>query len=395
MSNRVNQSRSSNSSKRSNIRVKSNVGVVIDVILNAGSPYLMTTSLESVTSGKSEWQIGSVLVKRINGDNSNNEDLQIVPPMNNLDVDMPIRGELVELSTTNGVIGYRRIASGALNVGNTTEGVHNKLYPVDGDDDAADILQFGNYFKEQKINNLTLYEGDRLIQSRFGQSIRFSGYNNPENLFAPTMIIRNRQSDIVSNDMEVGDFIDEDINRDGSVILMTSGDQIINFQPGTVDSNGSSNFKTKPERFSDYPSELKGMDQMLINSDRLIFSSKSAEMIFYSKGNIGFITDSNMSIDAKGSANLTFSDNVLLETDSGDVTLLTDGSVLLNTDSTDEPLIRGSAMVDLLGELIDAITKQVYSTPAGPSSTGPINIADFMKMKSKLAQLKSTKNFTE
>ena len=43
--------------------------------------------------------------------------------------------------------------------------------------------------------------------------------------------------------------------------------------PGTVDDKGTSDFETMPDTFKDYPSELSG-DQILINSGRLIFSSK-------------------------------------------------------------------------------------------------------------------------
>ena len=40
------------------------------------------------------------------------------------------------------------------------------------------------YFEPTQINPLNFYEGDKVIQSRFGQSIRFSGYNNIENVLA-------------------------------------------------------------------------------------------------------------------------------------------------------------------------------------------------------------------
>ena len=123
-----------------------------------------------------------------------------------------------------------------------------------------------------------------MIQSRFGQSIRFSGYNNADESESPTIIIRNKESDITQNDVEQPDPVEEDVNRDGSTIAMTSQDYLLEFQPGVVDDGGSSNFETKPEMFEEYPSELKG-DQILINSGRVIISAKESEMIFYSKGN--------------------------------------------------------------------------------------------------------------
>ena len=53
-------------------------------------------------------------------------------------------------------------------------------------------------------------------------------------------------------------------------------------------------------------------DQILISSGRLIFSSKTSEMIFYSRGNYGFISDGYMSIDNKGGIDVTVGDNINL-----------------------------------------------------------------------------------
>ena len=65
----------------------------------------------------------------------------------------------------------------------------------------------------------------------FYQSIRFSGYNNEERELSPTIIIRNRQSDISKKDVEENKLISEDINRDGSTILLSSNKYKIPFQP--------------------------------------------------------------------------------------------------------------------------------------------------------------------
>ena len=53
---------------------------------------------------------------------------------------------------------------------------------------------------------------------------------------------------------------------------MGSRDKQLDFVPGTVDDKGTSDFVAN-DTFKDYPSELSG-DQILINSGRLIFSSK-------------------------------------------------------------------------------------------------------------------------
>ena len=80
------------------------------------------------------------------------------------------------------------------------------------------------------IHPLKLFEGDTLLQSRFGQSIRFSGYNNSEKLH-PSIIIRNRENNNSQNELEKGSHTEEDINKDGSIISLTSGEFKLDFQP--------------------------------------------------------------------------------------------------------------------------------------------------------------------
>ena len=152
-----------------------------------------------------------------------------------------------------------------------------------------------------------------------------------------------------------------------------------------------------PRYFEQYPSELTGYDQMLLSSERIIISSKSSEFIVYSKGNWGFISDGIMSIDnGKGGANLDFNGDVRLTTNDFNTYILGDkGYIYLNTEETKEPLARGQTLIDIMGEIIDAINQQVYSTPSGPTLVGPNNKSDFSKIKAKLKEILSSKNFTE
>jgi hypothetical protein len=252
---------------------------------------------------------------------------------------------------------------------------------------------FGKYYESQPgIHKLKLYEGDSLIESRFGQSIRFSGFNNVDNDFAPTIIIRNSENaDNKKKDRTLS--VEEDINKDGSVIVLSSGQHQLAFQPGTISDKGKSDFKTKPETFDAYPSKLIG-DQILINSGRIILSAKNAEMIFYSKKNYGFISDGAMSIDNKLGIDVTVGDDINIMTNDSDVQFYTGkGSIYLGNENL-EPLVLGQQLVDLLSELIDTIVNQSYLTPSGPSAVGPVNAADFGSIKSKLNNILSKVNQT-
>jgi len=108
-------------------------------------------------------------------------------------------------------------------------------------EDGGTDINLGQYFKEQlNIKPLLPYEGDMILEGRFGNSIRFGSTNisdeisNPNgwsdlgNTGDPITIIRNGQS---SNLDEKGWIpTTENINEDASSIYLTSNQRIQNFQ---------------------------------------------------------------------------------------------------------------------------------------------------------------------
>ena len=330
-------------------------------------------------------------------------------------INLPIKNETVELyrKISDGIdvgpVYYRRIeVSSNPNVSNvknnldiTYQDTKSKENSTDSfsevkqtniastnNSNKSETIGFGQYFEPQtNIHKLKLYEGDSLIESRFGQSIRFSGFNNAKNKFSPTIIIRNRES---SNNIKLGETqsVEEDVNLDGTIIALTSGEHQLGFIPGTVDDKGKGDFKTKPESFEDYPTKLIG-DQLLLSSGRIILSAKNAEMLFYSKKNYGFISDGSMSIDNKGGIDISVGDNINIITNDRDINFVTGNGTMFFGSVDLEAMVKGETLVALLGELIDAIGQQQYLTPAGPSAPGPINAPDFGMIKSKLNSILS------
>ena len=155
------------------------------------------------------------------------------------------------------------------------------------------------------------------------------------------------------------------------------------------------------------PEEYVGQDQILINSERIILSSKAKEMMFFSKGNYGFISDGKFTIDnGEQGADLDFGGEVNITTDrnnsnfyintgKGNVWVNTNDSGESKTTGQKEPFARGETLVQTLDKLITAITNQIYATPTGPTAKGPLNIAEFEAIRAELDQIKSTLNFTE
>ena len=420
MASRFTQLNSSNNSGNSST-FSNDLGIVLDVILNESHPRITSTPDANDLESKSLSNIGSIVVRPMDMKNSMPDSLPIVHPLDTYNTDYPIIGETVQLVNQGGVKYYRRLSSVYLNLGNaklnkdlntytkkeesqsnnttTYKEVSNTGIPNTSTSEQERSTTFGKYFTENKVNSLKPYEGDKIIQSRFGQSIRFSGYNNPENVFAPTIIIRNRQNDNSLTNGKKNTIIEEDVNEDGTIVAMTSGDYKLGFVSTT---------ESKPDNFKGYPSELKGTDQLLVNSGRIIFSSKSGEMIFYSKGNYGFISDGTLSIDnLNGGAELDFGSNVNINTNRNNAYYKIntgDGKIFLNTDTSgkspntskpSEPLVRGNTLKELLETLIDLIKVQVYKTPSGPTAIGPENKPDFDELKRRLTEMLSTKNFTE
>lgn len=398
-----------------------NLAIVLEVILtdtnrNLKKKYLNANNLNELSTE----DIGSIIARPIS--DSVSRDLSkfpIIRPLNHHDTDYPIVGETVEIvyvaNSSGGDGYYRRISNLDINKGNATLDVDLNTYPLEdrgtgkntneyreisntGTSNASSNNQnrktnFGTYFQPQQINRLRPYEGDKIIQSRFGQSIRFSGYNNDNNVFSPTIIIRNRQGNTT---FKYNDIIEEDVNVDGTVIVIGSGEYQSNFSATT---------SIKPTKFTDYPNQLTG-NQLIVNSDRILLSAKTGNMIFHSKGNYGFISDGKFSIDGGLGADLDFGGDVNITTTrtNSNISLSSGtGRLFLNTSNRGqspntgqtEPLVRGNTLKEILETMIDLINSQVYRTPSGPTAVGPENRAQFNALKRKLSEMLSTLNYTE
>lgn len=106
----------------------------------------------------------------------------------------------------------------------------------------------GKYFKaNNRVRPLKHFEGDTILESRFGSSIRFGCYEDDPNIDVgtnqgngddysgnlgnPMIIIRNRQRVKFGEEGKYSHTIMEDINRDGSSIHITSGKTISKYNP--------------------------------------------------------------------------------------------------------------------------------------------------------------------
>jgi hypothetical protein len=251
------------------------------------------------------------------------------------------------------------------------------------------------YNKVETIKFLKPKEGDSILSGRVGNTIRFSEFflTEDDKTSSPGIFIRNKQNPEFDS-KPIGELVEEDINKDGTSIYLTSGKVKIPFKE---------TIKKTKIGFKNYPTsdKLKG-DQLFINSDRIILSAKASEFIIYGKGNTGVITDGQYSIDAENEIYLHSNNKVTIHSAGANQIFLNseNGNVYLgkNTGAGDagadvQKMVLGGELVKLMGDLIDAIKQQSYLTPSGTSGLGPLNISTFDSIKSKLNTLLSAKNY--
>jgi hypothetical protein len=112
-------------------------------------------------------------------------------------------------------------------------------------EDGSTGINLGEYFQEKlNIKPLLPYEGDTIIEGRFGNSVRFgstnisdkvktpNGWSDVGELGDPITIIKNGQSDLSDDKGWIHNI--EDISTDASSIYMTSNQQLSNFNPASI-----------------------------------------------------------------------------------------------------------------------------------------------------------------
>ena len=232
---------------------------------------------------------------------------------------------------------------------------------------------------------------------------------------SPILIIRNGEAKkgllgVIVSGLLGGGETEEDINKDGSTIAISSGNYSSPFSPGTpLPIVGTSNFKMNPGKalpapvllnnksyaFESYPKSLDG-NQIIISSDRLVFSSRVNEMIFWSKGNYGVITDGVFSVDTFLGYNINSKGNIDIQAPDNNINLYVGKSGKINLGDKDmQPVVKGIALKNILLEIITEMENLKAGgllTPSGPvSGMNPEMSAKLSQIKSNLDSILSTK----
>jgi hypothetical protein len=213
-------------------------------------------------------------------------------------------------------------------------------------------INLGATFKERSnIHPLLPFEGDVILEGRWGNSIRFGStvQNKPNNWSStgnngdPIVILRNGQLSDASNEGWVP--IVEDINKDISSIYLTSTQQI----PIKVAQAIYNSYSEQPINPNQYPDK-----QIILNSGRLVFNSNKDHILLSSAQTIGFNAVKGFNFDTKSSFII---DAPLIKLGGKDAT---------------ESILKGDTTIKLLSGLVNqlialATALQSVTTPSGPA----------------------------
>jgi hypothetical protein len=253
----------------------------------------------------------------------------------------------------------------------------------------------GGYNVNEKVKFLNPKNGDTIISGRVGNTIRFSELFLTEDneSSSPGIFIRNKQNPELDS-KPIGTLVDEDINKDGTSIYITSNKTKIPFKETT---------KKQKVAFKDFPSsdKLTG-NQIFVNSDRITLSAKASEFIIFGKGNTGIITDGRFTVDSIGDSHIQSNNNVTLQSNKN-IILETEGTGNIwlgkmqasTSEAGDDvqKMVLGGELIKILEDLIDEITGQVYGTSCGPTDVGPLNSQAFNSIKGRLKTILSARNY--
>ena len=233
--------------------------------------------------------------------------------------------------------------------------------------DGSSEIELGNTFQEQfNINPLAPFEGDYILEGRFGNSIRMGSSEGKD----PITKIRNGQGPEVNEGWVT---IEENINEDDASIYLTSTQQV----PLEPNISNYNSYTTAPESISTYSNS-----QVVINSGRLVFNSNQNHTLINSAKSINLNSQGTINIDSK------------------DKMVVNSPKIYLGSKDATEPLLLGNQTVDLLRDILEALQgtlsqlQALASLPPG-SPFVPLNLqasVTSQKITTALAKLETLKS---
>ena len=236
-------------------------------------------------------------------------------------------------------------------------------------EDGSTEITLGDTFQERlDVKNIQPYEGDVIYEGRWGQSIRFGSTVKGETNWSatgengdPITIVRNGQHED-GKDPWIPQV--EDINKDKSSVYLTSTQAI----PIEVASKDYKSYKTSPISPSKYTNE-----QIVLNSSRLLFNSKSDSILMSSAKSISLNSIESVNIDSP-------------------TTTINSKEIYLGDKNASESVILGDKFLTDMSKLLTQIIAlgTALQTPIGtpvpgvPNAAIPIPATQLVEMAKKM-----------
>ena len=354
---------------------------VVDVILD-------DTHEEWDNLGRSE-AVGAIKYRLLKKDieESDSTVLPVAYPISSDLKKFPLKNEIVLLTSAPGY----GLDTSNLNVKtyyNTIVNLWNHPNHAAFPDDIDKELDLGKDIDElTDVNPMQPFPGDIILDGRQGQSLRLTGFPSPKNEFVDSTNI-GKPLTILSNGQKQADNpydpIIEDVNEDASSIYLTS-DHLVPLSQvrNKVKSYG---VRVKPPLANEY----KG-SQVVVNGGRLYFNAKEE----------GIFLNSNDYLDLQ--SNYITLDGVKEVSIDAELIFLGE-KVAKAPQSTKEPVLKGTATVNYIKELIDIMSDIAQSMKVAANGGGPVGslntegsaaLATLKILKGKTGPLQSKKVFTE
>lgn len=224
-------------------------------------------------------------------------------------------------------------------------------------------LPLGTYFQENdKVKTIKPFEGDSILEGRFGQSIRFGSSNfyrgdndtwsagtSITGIGKPITIFINGQGRPTSKNSDTFSTTIEDISRDDSSIYLTSGQILRTLNVSDI----------KGEKYT-FP---YAGNQALITSDRVMLYSKKENILLYSRQNIGLAAINNVTVNS-------------------DQTVVTSNKILLGDAFVTEAAMLGDTFTIQLTRMLENL-KNAGGRLQGASTTNPGAAAQSIRIAGK------------
>ena len=147
------------------------------------------------------------------------------------------------------------------------------------------------------------------------------------------------------------------------------------------------------------PSVYEGQ-QVVINSDRLIFNTKLNEVMCFSKKDIycntqaAFIVDADEELIMNTPGPSLINSDGQMELKTANQTVVTSPKIYLGSNGATEHVVLGDTLLSIMNEMSDAIRALVFLNGAGPAALSPGSDAPLTAVQQKFRTYLSKQNYT-